>query len=93
MLSSERRALEWFKRKRPPPKWRELPRYPVIGSVMAMSVGVTIAWWSGLNIGYLLETPGISHGELWRLLTSSFPHVDILHLGFNLYWLGFWDRS
>ncbi len=29
----------------------------------------------------------IRHGQLWRLLTSIFPHVSIMHLVFNIYWL------
>lgn len=29
----------------------------------------------------------VRRGELWRLVTSIFPHVDVLHLIFNLYWL------
>jgi GlpG protein len=27
------------------------------------------------------------HGQLWRLITSTLPHVNFLHLAFNLYWL------
>ena len=26
-------------------------------------------------------------GQPWRLVTSALPHVDLLHLAFNLYWL------
>lgn len=37
----------------------------------------------------LLETDDIRRGELWRLITSAFLHVDVFHLVFNLYWL--WD--
>ena len=29
----------------------------------------------------------IPRGELWRLVTCMLPHADVLHLGFNLYWL------
>ena len=32
--------------------------------------------------------PDVQRGQLWRLFTSIFLHVDILHLLFNLYW--FW---
>jgi GlpG protein len=27
------------------------------------------------------------HGQPWRLVTSTLPHIDVIHLAFNLYWL------
>ena len=73
--------------RRPTPKWTEFPEYPVIASTAILAVAVTIAWWSKVNISPLVETAMIRRGELWRLMTSIFPHGDILHLAFNIYWL------
>jgi len=72
---------------RPPPKWTEFPRYPVIAGTILLAVAVTIAWWSKWDVSMLLATAEIRRGQLWRLFTSIFPHVDILHLLFNVYWL------
>jgi membrane associated rhomboid family serine protease len=69
------------------PSWRELPKYPVIAGIALLSVGVTVAWWTGANISFLFENAEIRRGQLWRLFTSVLPHLDILHLAFNLYWL------
>ena len=69
------------------PKWTEIPKYPVIAGVAILSSMATIAWWTGANVSYLLPSGAIRRGEFWRLLTSVFLHVDILHLAFNLYWL------
>lgn len=52
-----------------------------------LSAGVTIAWWARFDVSRLFESALIRHGELWRLLTSMFPHVGALHLIFNVYWL------
>ncbi|SRR6266566_1268265 len=72
---------------RPAPKWTEFPKYPVIAGTAILAIAVTIAWWSKLNVSPLFETAMIRRGELWRLITGIFPHADILHLTFNIYWL------
>ena len=69
------------------PKWRDVPKYPVIAGVAILAVVVTIAWAAKLDISPLYESAEVRRGQLWRLVTSIFPHIDILHLAFNLYWL------
>jgi len=69
------------------PKWSEIPKYPVIAGVATLAVGITIAWWAKVDISPLFDTAEIRRGQLWRLFTAIFPHLDILHLAFNLYWL------
>jgi len=68
-------------------KWNEISKYPVVSGVALLAVGVTIAWWTGTNISPLFENAEIRRGQLWRLVTCVLPHLDILHLAFNLYWL------
>src|SRR5215471_16442845 len=72
---------------RPPPKLAEFFRYPVVSGTALLSVGVTAAWAAGLDVSRLFESPMIRRGELWRLATSMFPHLGVLHLFFNIYWL------
>ena len=69
------------------PKLTEVPRYPVVAGTALLAIGVTIAWWAKVDISPLFETAMIRRGELWRLVTSIFPHGGILHLAFNIYWL------
>jgi membrane associated rhomboid family serine protease len=69
------------------PRWKEIPNFPVISGIAVLALGVTIAWWAGTNISPLFENAEIRRGQLWRFATSVLPHLDILHLAFNLYWL------
>jgi membrane associated rhomboid family serine protease len=69
------------------PDWTEIPKYPVIVAVSIAAVGVTVAWYSGVDLTFLFENAEIRRGQFWRLFTSVFPHLGVLHLVFNLYWL------
>ena len=77
----------------PSPSWREYPHYPVVVVTGLLAIAITVAWWSKTDISVLLQTAAIRRGQLWRLLTSVFPHVDILHLVFNIYWLWVFGTS
>jgi membrane associated rhomboid family serine protease len=72
---------------RQPPKWTEFSRYPVVSGTALLAVGVTVAWWAKVDISPLVESAMIRRGEFWRLATSMFPHIGVLHLIFNIYWL------
>jgi len=69
------------------PKWTEFPKYPVVAGTAIVAVAVSIAWWSRVDVSALFETAMIRRGEVWRLITAIFPHVNLLHLAFNIYWL------
>jgi membrane associated rhomboid family serine protease len=69
------------------PRLAEVWKFPVIAGVAVLAVGITIAWWAKVDISPLFDNAEIRRGQLWRLVTSIFPHLDILHLTFNLYWL------
>jgi membrane associated rhomboid family serine protease len=69
------------------PKWTQFPQYPAIAGTAILAIAITIAWWCKFSISPLFATAMVRRGELWRLVTSMFPHADILHLGFNIYWL------
>jgi GlpG protein len=55
--------------------------------VAFLAVLVTAAWYWGRDISPLVMDFRAWHGQPWRLLTSALPHVNVLHLLFNLYWL------
>jgi membrane associated rhomboid family serine protease len=72
-----------------PPKWTEIPKYPVIAGVAVLAGGATLAWWANLDVSFAFESAEIRRGQVWRLLTSILPHVNIFHFLFNVYWLWF----
>ncbi|HEX7376417.1 MAG TPA: rhomboid family intramembrane serine protease [Pirellulales bacterium] len=62
-------------------------RYPVIVAVELAAIVVTLSWWSGGSIDLLTMDGRTWQGEFWRPFSSALPHVNILHLVFNLWWV------
>lgn len=62
-------------------------RFPVIVTVELAAIIVTIWWWSGGNVELLTMDARTWQGQVWRPFSSALPHVDIIHLVFNLYWV------
>ena len=57
-----------------------------------LATGVSIAWWTKVDISPVLDTVDIRRGELWRLITDVLPHVNPIHLLFNVVWLWTFGR-
>lgn len=72
---------------RTPPLLTDFHKFPVTSGVGILAVVVTAAWHASFDISPLVMDFRAWHGQPWRLVTSAFPHVNILHLFFNLYWL------
>jgi membrane associated rhomboid family serine protease len=60
---------------------------PVTGAVILLAIAVSLAWWVKLDVSLFLDSAGIQRGQVWRLFTDIFPHVNIIHLFFNLSWI------
>lgn len=69
------------------PKWSDALQYPVTAGLVVLAVAITLAWWARVDISPLFESVEIRRGQLWRLLTSILPHISIIHLIFNVYWV------
>jgi membrane associated rhomboid family serine protease len=72
---------------RRPPQWTEFARYPITAGTILLAAGVSIAWWTKVDISPVLDTIDIRRGEIWRLLTDVLPHVNPIHLLFNIVWM------
>ena len=70
-----------------PIDWKEFRRYPVVVSIALLAGGLSVAWWVKADVWSLFESSEIHRGQFWRLFSSAFPHINILHLVFNVYWL------
>lgn len=64
-----------------------LRRYPVTGTTSLLAIAASLAWWSGRSIEPFTMSYGVWSGQFWRPLTCTFPHVNLMHLAFDLYWL------
>src|SRR5713226_7105561 len=61
-------------------------RYPVVTTIAVLAAGASVMWWTGHEIEAMETNARIwSNWELWRGLTSTLPHVNFIHLAFNLY--------
>lgn len=69
------------------PKWTDLPKFPVTAGIAGLAIAATFAWWMKVDVRILFETADIRRGQLWRLFTNIFLHLDIPHLLFNIWWL------
>src|SRR4051794_36071402 len=61
--------------------------------LIAINVAIFFGVRSNLQTGaqLVLDAPDVADGDLWRLLTSGFVHVEYWHIGMNmisLFWLG-----
>jgi len=71
---------------RPTPQWTEFRHYPATSVIWILAVVATLAWWGHANVTPLLETSAVERGELWRFITSTLLHGNVLHLMFNVFW-------
>jgi membrane associated rhomboid family serine protease len=73
---------------RQPPPLNRIPHYPVTGGTCLLALAVYVAIrMQFINEDLLTENYHIWHGQPWRLLTSTLPHANLIHLAFNLYWI------
>lgn len=71
-----------------PASLKQVPRYPVTAGVAMAALAVTGLWWSGRSIDpFIMNGRVWTNCEVWRALTCTLPHVNVLHLAFNLYWV------
>jgi membrane associated rhomboid family serine protease/Flp pilus assembly protein TadD len=73
---------------RRPPPIREALRFPITSAIGACAIGVSLWWWTGHSVDWAVIDGRSFVTEPWRVVTSNLPHVNPLHLVFNLYW--FW---
>jgi membrane associated rhomboid family serine protease len=72
---------------RPPPPISRLRHYPVTGGIVILAIVTSLGWWFGQFPVSRLEMSGSAwHGEPWRLIMGILPHVNLIHLAFDVYW-------
>ncbi|NLW85358.1 MAG: rhomboid family intramembrane serine protease [Planctomycetes bacterium] len=61
-------------------------RCPVTTCTILLSVVVSVAYWLHVSIGLLIITENWPLRP-WTLLTTMLPHIDPVHLVFNVFWI------
>jgi GlpG protein len=73
---------------RRPPPITEFISYPVTAGIALLAMAVTgLDKLGGRSIDALTLSVEAFWAQPWRLVTSTLPHGDALHLIFNVYWL------
>lgn len=52
-----------------------------------MGLYITRFWEDATTIRWLPNLYEVRHGQVWRLITPVFIHMDVLHILFNMLWL------
>jgi membrane associated rhomboid family serine protease len=80
---------------RPVSPFRAAYKPPVTIAVIVIAIVVTVLDWSKVEAArlFVADLGPIWDGQIWRLFTSVFPHGDILHLVFNLFWIWRFGRT
>lgn len=68
------------------PPFRDVASSPISAAVAIAAIGVSVWWWTGADIGPFLPSAQSPLTRPWSLALSVFPHVNAIHLAFNLYW-------
>ena len=64
----------------------DLARCPATGATLLAAVVVSVVVWGGEDVWRFAMAEPVFAQEPWRLLTSALPHVNVLHLLFNVWW-------
>ncbi len=64
-------------------------KVPVTSALCSLAITVSVASFGKRDTSILGMNRLAFEGEPWRVLTSAFPHVNVLHLVFNLFWIWF----
>lgn len=68
------------------PPLQDAPKYPFTSMVAVGAIVISLNWWTGGNLMERLVVPDSMPSKPWTLLTSTLPHVSVIHLLFNLGW-------
>jgi membrane associated rhomboid family serine protease/Tfp pilus assembly protein PilF len=72
---------------RRPPSPAFWQHFPVTSITALLAISVTFVWMTRRDISFLFCNFEIPEGQVWRLVTCTLPHVNLMHLAFNVCWL------